>query len=102
MTRQKPPHYKKPLIAFSNKSREAGFSLIEVVAAMVVLLIALLGVFTVFTYSVNYNAGDLAAGFLPPKYNLTGGFLSNIVYNASNVLFGSNRINTVVVGVAEK
>ncbi len=49
-----------------------------------------------------YNAGDLAAGFLPPKYDLTGGFLSNIVYNASNLLFGSNRINTVVVGIAEK
>ena len=49
-----------------------------------------------------YNAGDLAAGFLPPKYDLTGSFLSNIVYNASNLLFGSNRINTVVVGIAEK
>ena len=49
-----------------------------------------------------YNASDLAAGFLPPKYDLTGGLLSNIVYNASNLLFGSNRINTVVVGVAEK
>ncbi len=49
-----------------------------------------------------YNADNLAAGFLPPKYNMTGSFLSNIVYNASNLLFGSNRINTVVVGVAEK
>lgn len=49
-----------------------------------------------------YNAGDLAAGFLPPKYDLTGSLVSNIVYNASNVLFGSNRINTIVAGVAEK
>ena len=49
-----------------------------------------------------YNAGDLAAGFLPPKYDISGGAVSNIIYTASNLLFGSNRINTVVVGVAEK
>lgn len=49
-----------------------------------------------------YNAGNLAAGFLPPKYDITGGAVSNIIYNASNLLFGSNRVNTVVVGVAEK
>jgi prepilin-type N-terminal cleavage/methylation domain-containing protein len=45
--------------AFSKKSiPEAGFSLIEVIFAMVILLIALLGVFVTFTYSVNYNAGN--------------------------------------------
>lgn len=37
---------------------EKGFSLIEVMAAMVIMLIALLGVFTVFTYSINYNSGN--------------------------------------------
>lgn len=37
---------------------EAGFSLVEVVCALVVLLIALLGVFVTFTYSINYNAGN--------------------------------------------
>lgn len=59
MTRKIPTHYKKSVFtAFSNKSSEDGFSLVEVIAAMVVLLIALLGVFTVFTYSVNYNAGN--------------------------------------------
>lgn len=39
-------------------SDEAGFSLVEVICAMVILLIALLGVFVTFTYSVNYNAGN--------------------------------------------
>ena len=39
---------------------EAGFSLVEAVIAMVVFLIALLGVFITFTYAVNYNAGNNA------------------------------------------
>ncbi len=39
-------------------SNESGFSLVEVICAMVILLIALLGVFVTFTYSVNYNAGN--------------------------------------------
>lgn len=37
---------------------EAGFSLVEAVCAMVILLITLIGVFTTFTYAVNYNAGN--------------------------------------------
>lgn len=40
------------------RNNEAGFSLIEVVCALVILLIALLGVFVTFTYSINYNAGN--------------------------------------------
>lgn len=45
--------------AAGNKpSREAGFSLIEVSVAMVVILIALLGVFFTFTYAITYNAGN--------------------------------------------
>ncbi len=39
-------------------SGENGFTLVEVVVAMVILLIALLGVFITFTYAVNYNAGN--------------------------------------------
>jgi prepilin-type N-terminal cleavage/methylation domain-containing protein len=35
-----------------------GFTLVEVSAAMVIMLIALLGVFITFTYAVNYNAGN--------------------------------------------
>jgi hypothetical protein len=49
-----------------------------------------------------YNAGNLSAGFLPPKYDISGGAVSNILYKASGLLFGSNRLNTVVVGIAEK
>ena len=40
--------------------RQAGFSLIETVIALVVIMIALLGVFTVFTYAIVYNAGNKA------------------------------------------
>lgn len=49
-----------------------------------------------------YNIADLGAGFLPPKYDITGGTLSSILYNTSSLLFGSNRVNTVVIGIAEK
>ena len=51
------PHQNRRAVAF-RRSNLRGFSLVEVTIAMVVLLIALLGVFTVFTYSVNYNAGN--------------------------------------------
>jgi len=37
---------------------ESGFSLIEVVVALVILLIALLGVFLAFTYAIGYNSGN--------------------------------------------
>ena len=40
------------------KSGEAGFSLIEVSIAMVIFLIAVLGVFISFAYAVNFNAGN--------------------------------------------
>ena len=40
------------------KSGEAGFSLIEVTVAMVIFLIAMLGIFVTFTYAINYNAGN--------------------------------------------
>lgn len=49
-----------------------------------------------------YKTGNLLAGFLPPKYDLTGGLVSNILYNTSNLLFGSDNYNVVVVGVVEK
>lgn len=41
-----------------NRQTEDGFSLVEVTVAMVVFLIALLGVFISFTFAVNYNAGN--------------------------------------------
>jgi prepilin-type N-terminal cleavage/methylation domain-containing protein len=37
---------------------ESGFSLIEVSVAMVIILIALLGVVSSFTYAITYNAGN--------------------------------------------
>lgn len=49
-----------------------------------------------------YNVGNTAAGFLPPKYDLTGGTAPRIIYAASNLLFGSNNYNTVLVSVGEK
>ena len=42
----------------AGRKGEAGFSLIEVAVAMIVLLIALLGVFFTFTYAITYNAGN--------------------------------------------
>ena len=39
-------------------ARESGFTLIETTCAMVIILIALLGVVTAFTYAINYNAGN--------------------------------------------
>lgn len=49
-----------------------------------------------------YKVNDLAAGFLPPKYDVTGGAVSNLIYRTTNLLFGSDNFNTVVVGVVEK
>lgn len=42
----------------STRNNENGFSLVEVIIAMVILLIVLLGVFITFAYAVNYNAGN--------------------------------------------
>lgn len=42
----------------SERKNERGFSLIEVIIAMIILLVALLGVFLTFTFAVNYNAGN--------------------------------------------
>lgn len=40
------------------RGKEAGFSLVETTCALVILLIALTGVVTTFTYAINYNAGN--------------------------------------------
>lgn len=42
----------------SEKSGQTGFSLIEVTIAMVIFLVAILGVFISFAYAVNYNSGN--------------------------------------------
>jgi prepilin-type N-terminal cleavage/methylation domain-containing protein len=41
-----------------SRIEETGFSLVEVSIAMVIILIALLGVFVTFTYAISYNAGN--------------------------------------------
>ena len=42
----------------SDRKGESGFTLIEVTCALVIILIALLGVAFAFTYAINYNAGN--------------------------------------------
>jgi type II secretory pathway pseudopilin PulG len=46
------------LAAEEKLSSEDGFSLVEAVIAMVILLIVVSGVFATFAYAVNYNAGN--------------------------------------------
>lgn len=41
-----------------NRCGEKGFSLIEVMMALLIFLIVLLGVFVTFVYAINYNAGN--------------------------------------------
>ncbi|HEY8562635.1 MAG TPA: prepilin-type N-terminal cleavage/methylation domain-containing protein [Pyrinomonadaceae bacterium] len=52
---------KPPSAFFTNKlkkSKEAGFSLVEVTIGLVIFMIAVLGVFGAFGYSINYNSGN--------------------------------------------
>ncbi|MBX7171307.1 MAG: prepilin-type N-terminal cleavage/methylation domain-containing protein [Pyrinomonadaceae bacterium] len=41
-----------------HKCGQVGFSLVEVLIALVILLVALLGVFYTFTFSIGYNFGN--------------------------------------------
>ena len=47
-----------PDTSLKNKKAAAGFSLIEVVIALVIIMIALLGVVATFGYTIVYNAGN--------------------------------------------
>jgi type IV pilus assembly protein PilV len=40
------------------RNKESGFSLLEVIVAMLIMTILLLGTLTVFTYTVQYNRGN--------------------------------------------
>ncbi|MCB1025060.1 MAG: prepilin-type N-terminal cleavage/methylation domain-containing protein [Acidobacteria bacterium] len=42
----------------SENHQDEGFTLVEVLIAMFIMLVAILGVFMVFTYSVIFNAGN--------------------------------------------
>lgn len=50
-----------------------------------------------------YNPGNLAAGFLPPQYDMNGGGNSDVIYNAASVDFdGQVAISDFMQGVSEK
>jgi hypothetical protein len=49
-----------------------------------------------------YDAGNTAAGFTGPKYDLSGGGASDIVYNSSSLANGLTAVSNFVLGVAEK
>jgi hypothetical protein len=49
-----------------------------------------------------YNPNNLAGGFLAPKYDLSGGGNSDIIYNSNSVTDGLLGASNFVLGVAEK
>lgn len=49
-----------------------------------------------------YDPSNLAGGFLPPKYDLSGGGNSGVIYNSSSVANGMVAVSNFVLGVAEK
>lgn len=49
-----------------------------------------------------YNPGNLGAGFLGPKYDISGGGTSEMRYNSSSVANGLTAVSNFVLGVAEK
>jgi len=105
---------KNKFVLAERKSAENGFSLIEVIIALVIFLVAILGVFAAFTYAVRYNSGNSnrsqalavlqqqvellrSAKFTPTIYNessLTGGTKTPVTVTASNGF--SYRVETIV------
>ncbi len=49
-----------------------------------------------------YNKNNLDAGFLAPKYDLSGGGNSGVIYNSSSVANGMVAVSNFVLAVAEK
>lgn len=49
-----------------------------------------------------YNPLNLAAGFLPPKYDMSGGGNSTLTYNSSSIGNGLIAVSNFALGVAEK
>lgn len=56
--RSKPQNEPESCDVPGDPNGEGGFSLIEACCALVIILIALLGVAFAFTYAINYNAGN--------------------------------------------
>jgi len=100
--------------AAERKSAESGFSLIEVIIALVIFLVVILGIFAAFTYATKYNSGNSKRShalsvlqervellrslkFTPTIYNdarLTGGTKTPETVTASDEL--TYKIETVV------
>lgn len=51
-------NYRESVRSTASLSGQNGFSLVEVIVALVIFLIVLLGIAAVFTYAVNYNSGN--------------------------------------------
>lgn len=49
-----------------------------------------------------YNPSNLATGFLAPKYDISGGGNSDVLYNSNSVSNGLVAISNFVLGIAEK
>lgn len=49
-----------------------------------------------------YNPNNTAAGFLSPKYDISGGGTSEMRYNSSSVANGMTAVSNFVAGIAEK
>ncbi len=49
-----------------------------------------------------YNPANLGAGFLAPKYDISGGGTSTIRYDSSSLANGMTAVSNFVLGVAEK
>ncbi len=49
-----------------------------------------------------YDKNNLAAGFLAPKYDISGGGTSEIRYDSSSIANGMTAVSNFVLGVAEK
>ena len=49
-----------------------------------------------------YNPANLGAGFLAPKYDISGGGTSTIRFDSSSVANGMTAVSNFVLGVAEK
>jgi hypothetical protein len=49
-----------------------------------------------------YDKNNLSADFLPPKYDLSGGGNSGVIYNSSSVANGMVAVSNFVLAVAEK
>lgn len=49
-----------------------------------------------------YNRNSIGTAFLAPKYDMSGGGSSDMVYNSSSVSNGQESLSNFVLGVAEK